>query len=106
MTAGPRAFLITIERATVTTDDYGDEIEVWASHAQAWARVRYGSGQERREAAQEAAVQTATFECDWSPTLETVTARDRVQFGGAWDITSAITTGLNRERHITAVRRD
>jgi head-tail adaptor len=104
MDPGKRDRLVTFERATVTTDDHGGETLTWAELVQAWARVRYGTGQERREAAQERSDQVASFECIWTPTLATVAVTDRISFGGAWDITSAALVGLNREIHFTAVR--
>lgn len=105
MDPGQRDRLVTFERGTVTTDDYGGETASWATYAQAWARVRFGSGQERREAAQEAGVQAATFEVLWSPTLDDISITDRIQFdGAAWDITNRAPVGLNSELHFTATR--
>lgn len=101
---GHRPHLVTIQRATVTSDDYGGETSTWHTHATGWARLRYGTGQERREAAQENAHQTVTAELDWSPTLAAVSTKDRLYlFGVVWDITSNITVGGNQEVHITAV---
>jgi SPP1 family predicted phage head-tail adaptor len=88
MDAGKRDRLVTIQRATVTTDDYGAETPTWAEHLNVWAYVRFGTAQEKREAAQEGGVQTATFECNSTPGLEAVTLRDRIVFlGSNWDIT-------------------
>lgn len=101
---GERPHLVTIQRATVSADDYGGEVRTWHTHATAWAKASYGTGQERREAAQENASQTATFMFDWSPTLAGVTASDRLYiFDTVWDITANVTIGQNRESHITAV---
>lgn len=102
--AGERPHLVTIQRATTTTDTYGHEIKTWHDHATGWVRLRYGTGQERREAAQENASQTVTAEFDWNPTLAAVTTEDRLNlFDTAWDITSNIVVGANEEVHITAV---
>lgn len=101
---GERSHLVTIQRATVTTDDYGGEVRTWHTHTAGWAKISYGTGAERREAAQENAVQTAIFMFDWSPTLADVTAKDRLYiFDTVWDITANVTIGANRESHITAV---
>ena len=97
--------LVTIQRATAATDDYGEGAPTWATLTTAFAKVLYGSGQERREAAQEAAAQTATFMFLWGATLAGVTVKDRIVFDGAnWDITNRALVGLNREIHFTGVR--
>lgn len=88
--AGQRDRLIVIERGTATSDNYGGETLTWAEHARGWARVRFGTGQERREAAQEGGVQSATFELLSTAALRAVTLKDRILFdGSAWDITEA-----------------
>ncbi len=105
MDPGKRDSLIAFERPTTTTNDYGEEIEGTPTTVQqAWARVRFGTGQERREAAQERADQAATFECDWSETLAGITTTDRIRFDAdVWDITSRAPLG-HREIHFTAIR--
>jgi SPP1 family predicted phage head-tail adaptor len=101
---GKRPHFVTIQRATATDDGYGGEVRTWHDHATGWARLRYGTGQERREAAQENASQTVTAEFDWNPTLAAVTTEDRLSlFDTVWDITSNIVVGGNDEVHITAV---
>lgn len=104
MDPGKRESLITIQRGTVTADDYGGETTVWSTLITARARVRYGTGQERREAAQERMVQAATFECEWNVGLATVIPTDRIVFDGDnWDIISDSPLG-HREIHFAAVR--
>ena len=104
MDPGQRDRLITIQRGTPTGDDYGGETIVWATLTTAWARIRFGTGQERREAAQERAVQSATFECEWSATLAAVLITDRISFESeAWDIVSKAPLG-HKEIHFAAVR--
>lgn len=89
MPAGQRSYVVTFQRATTAEDDYGQPIETWADHATATARVRFGTAQEKREAAQESASQTATFECLRSTLIDQVTVKDRIVFDGSdWDITS------------------
>jgi head-tail adaptor len=105
MTAGKRTRLITFERGTVSADNYGGGDPTWATYASAWAEVLFGSGQERREASQEAGSQAATFICLWTPPLASVGVTDRIQFNGsAWDITNVALIGLNKEIHFTATR--
>jgi head-tail adaptor len=104
--AGDRTTLVTFERGTSSTDDYGGETLVWAPVQRAWSKVLYGTGAERRQAAQEAAQQTATVMVNWTPALATIGPKDRATFGGiSWDITSqAARVGLNDELHFTVVR--
>lgn len=106
---GLRETLITIQRGILVGDDYGSNLD-WSSPtlvATAYARVRYGTGQERREAAQERANQAATFECDWNPTLDGVAVNDRLFVNEKptefWDIISPSPLGHN-EIHFAAVR--
>jgi head-tail adaptor len=103
---GARPFLIAIERQSAAIDDGFTKVPgAWAPYTTAWARVRYGTGAERREAAQETASQAATFEIGWSPKVAATLPIDRIVVSGAkWDISSVITIGLNEEVHITAVK--
>lgn len=101
---GYRESLVTFQRGTPSTDNYGGETLTWATLITAYANVKYGNGQERREAAQEGAAQAATFECDWNPTLAGVLLTDRISWDGdLWDITSRSPLGHN-EIHFAAVR--
>lgn len=86
--ASQRTELIVFERATTAENDYGEAVETWAELLRRRARVRFGTAQEKREAAQEGGVQTATFECVRSAELDDVTLKDRISFDGStWDIT-------------------
>lgn len=101
--AGPRNRLITIERATVVNDDYGGETLTWAAYAQAWAQVKYGTGGERRAAAQREEMLAATFRVLWTSALKTVTVEDRIAFDGfAWDIHSIAPLGYNEAIEFSA----
>jgi head-tail adaptor len=105
MRVGLRNIPITIQRGTVTVDDYGGETASFATLVTTYARVNYGTGQERRAAAQEQATQAATFECEWTPTIATVTLTDRIVCDGAnWDIVSRAPKGLNKQIDFGAVR--
>lgn len=104
MDAGERDQLIIFERATVVADDYGGETPTWATYAAAWAQVRRGTGQERREASQETGAQAATFVTDWNPTLDAVQITDRILYrGDDWDVTDVAPDG-NKEIQFTATR--
>jgi head-tail adaptor len=85
--ASLRTELVVFERATPTETVHGGETLVWATYASRRARVRFGTAQEKREAAQEGGVQSATFECVRSAPLDAVTLEDRITYdGSAWDI--------------------
>ncbi|HYI42680.1 MAG TPA: head-tail adaptor protein [Sphingomicrobium sp.] len=105
LSAGRRDRQITFERATVADDDYGGGSETWAAFATEWAQVSFGTGVERRTAAQEAASAPATFRVLANGRTSDVTTRDRIMFdGSAWDIVSNVPLG-REGREITAVRR-
>jgi head-tail adaptor len=87
MTGGRRDTLITIQRGTPTTDDYGGETVVWATHATEWAEVFYGKGDERRQAAMEQGQQAAVFQCLSNTSTRSVSIEDRIVQGGSnWNI--------------------
>jgi SPP1 family predicted phage head-tail adaptor len=102
--AGLRDRRVVFQRAATTTDDYGGEVQTWADLEQAWARVRFGTAQEKRQAAQEGGIQSATFEVIPTPSLLGAQLTDRIQFdGSAWDITEV--APLNRQTlRFTATR--
>lgn len=107
MTAiGSRDRLIVIERAGLPVEDgYTTNPGEFAEFTRAWAKVLFGTGQERREAAQERASVSATFNVRWTPKLAQVGPADRINWQGIWDIASAIPVGRNREIHFTATRK-
>lgn len=103
--AGARSQLITFQRFTATTNDYGEEIQTWADLETAWAQVRFGTGQERRAAAQEGNEQAATFGVIGNPVTRALTVRDRINYlGEAWDIQALNPTSNNQGVVITATR--
>ena len=103
MTSRHRDSLIKVERATVTQDDYGEEIETWAQAFQEWARVFYGRGNERREAAADRSEMPITFSVLANINTRTITARDRIRYDALiWNIegVAPVTRG---EIEITAI---
>lgn len=106
MRASERNRLVIFQRATVTTDDFGGETQTWADYCQEWASVSFGTGQERREAAQEAGSVPATFQVLANSKTNALGVKDRISFdGGVWDITSNVPSReFNAGRDITAVR--
>lgn len=106
MRAGPRNRKIRIERFVTTQNAYNEDIETWLEHCSAFAEVKFGTGTERREAAQESATAPATFRVLHTPFTSVVTGKDRIVFDGSfWDISSAVPLGFNEGVEITAVRR-
>jgi head-tail adaptor len=91
MRAGVRNCVVTFLAAAVTTDDYNQKVEDWGNPttlATVNAAVMFGGAQEKREAAQESASQTATFHCVRSPALDAVPPTARIGFDGSqWGIT-------------------
>lgn len=86
--ASQRRELIVFQRGTATTNDYNEQSLSWATLATRRARVRFGTAQEKREAAQEGGVQSATFECVRSAALDAVTLKDRISYlSSNWDLT-------------------
>ena len=106
MKARERDQKIVIERKSVTTDDYGNEVESWTTFATEWAKVVYGTGREQREAAQVQASLPATFEVDSNSNTRSATELDRINFDSAyWNIVAPPNDlGLNKGVRITAVR--
>lgn len=103
MNSRRRDRLITIERAAITQDDFGEEIETWAQAFQEWARVFYGRGNERREAASERSEMPITFSVLANVNSRTITARDRIQYDGLiWNV-EGVAPVMRGEIEITAV---
>jgi len=104
MDPGQRNRRISIEASTFTRNAMNEKVETWAMFTEAFAEVLFGTGQERRQAAQEGASQTATFIVLATPKTRQVGTKHRINaLGGVWDITSAIPVGM-AEIHITATR--
>lgn len=84
----------------------GGDIETWVDYGTPMmARVVHGSGQERREAAQESASVSATFYVLRNPDTAALTPKDRLSWEGIWDITSCVPSlQYQREMEITATR--
>jgi hypothetical protein len=108
--AGDRTTPVNFQRGTAVSDDYTSESSIdWNTlmlDVSVMAKVLYGTGAERRQAAQESAQQAATVMVNWTPTLAGVIAKDRAVFDGAeWDITAPpVRVGLNDELHFTLKR--
>lgn len=104
MKRGEYAHLVIFKSSVATTNDHGDEELTWSEIERAYARVRFGTAQEKRDAAQEYATQSATFEVRPTSALLGVRLKDQIEFDGSdWDITEA--APLDRKNlRFTAVR--
>jgi head-tail adaptor len=93
--ASQRTELIVFERSSGVENEYGEKATAWNELLRRRARVRFGTAQEKREAAQEGGIQSATFECVRSAALDAVTLKDRIRYLpsstagqlSAWDLT-------------------
>lgn len=105
MQSGPRDDLITIERNTGTGENaFGEITEGWTTYTTAWAEVIYGKGSERRQSATEGADQPATFRLLADTETLAITTKDRISFGGIWDIGNVSPLGRDGVE-LTAIRR-
>jgi head-tail adaptor len=81
MKSGKLDRLITIQRKTVTQDNFGQEVETWAAiahrRAATYAPVR---GDERFTASQFVAKQQVTFWVRWASALQSLNPMDRVLY--------------------------
>ncbi len=97
--AGKRDRLISFVRPVVTRDVSGAESESDAGGepdhiANAWAAVRFGTSQERRQAGAEGASQSATFRTLSNVALRSVVTTDRILGEGlTWDIVGIAAVG-------------
>lgn len=81
---------VRIERRTVGRDAHGGEEETFDLLAVRSVWIVFGSGQERREAAQERATQAATVRMRRCSITATLTPADRLAFDPARQSTSAV----------------
>lgn len=105
--AGKRINRIRFEAPVRTPLDVGgDDLTGWTLHFICDANIKYGTGSERREAAQEAASAPATFRVPSSSETRAVDESFRIVLDGAhWDISSIAPSMDQRELDITAIRR-
>lgn len=109
-----RLHRIVIQRETVTgTNDFGEDVTALTTWTTERAAIFYGTGQEQRQAAQESASQTASFEVLSNAKTRAISVTDKLRYPVAdpnpdnwpvWDIQSANELGLNEGVHITATR--
>lgn len=92
--AGQRQDLVIVERETITSNGLNEQVSSWARYARGYARVSWGSGSERIEAARQAAVQAATFTVLATTKMRSVTPADRLVHAGVpWNIVAVSLIG-------------
>lgn len=99
---------VSVQSVATTEDALGTPVENWTDAADRWASISYGTGQERRDAAQENASLNATFTVrDDSLTRAIAPGTHRLTFDGfIWDIvTNAPSARRGNHRSITATAR-
>lgn len=93
---------VRIERQTGGKDAHGGRGGEWTVLGERWAQYLPGTGQERREAAQERATVAATFRLRRDALTASLTAADRLRFDPfaplgaeppAWDIAGIVPFG-------------
>ncbi len=99
---------ITIQRATVSTNDFNEAIETWSTLATVWANRRDASGSERYRAMEVNAEISVRFTVRIFSTISDVNANDRISYDGdIYNITAVREVDRNRMLEIDAVvRRD
>jgi len=72
---------ISVERATLTTNAYGERVETWAALATVWADVTYRvGGSESIQSEQIFSEQRVNFTIRYSNTLSNLKTSDRVTY--------------------------
>lgn len=102
MRAGKLDRRITIERASLQTNAFNEEVEVWAPIATVWAQQRPNRGAERFTAQEIAGQAVMTFHIRYRD----VTVKDRIIYQGrTWNVTDVRELGRRVVTEIDAVAR-
>lgn len=106
MIAGPLDRRVTLRRATVTTNDFGEEVQSWADIGTVWAARAEVSNRERFAAQEIGAELVARYRIRWSQLVADVSPLDRIVAGGReHNITGVALIGRNEGLEITAATR-
>ncbi len=85
---------ITLQRYSLSRDQWNQPISAWADFATAWASWRRASSNERLAASQVTAVVTDVFEIYWSPEVADLNPKDRLSYDGqTYDIAEVTEIG-------------
>jgi len=103
MRAGKLDRRITIQRASVTVNAFGEEAEVWTDIATVWAQQRPNRGAERFTAQEIAGQAVMTFHIRYRADIAKT---DRIKYEGRlWNITDIREIGRRVVTEIDAVAR-
>jgi SPP1 family predicted phage head-tail adaptor len=94
----------TFQRATVTFDSFGGEVETWGTLASVWIHRRDASAGESYKAQEVGGNLTMRFRIRYSSTVATLNPRDRVLYNGrVFNITGVREKQRNRWLEVDAV---
>jgi SPP1 family predicted phage head-tail adaptor len=97
---------VTLQRATVTADAFGGEVETWGTLAEVWVDRRDASAAESYRAQEVGAQITTRFKIRYSATVADLNPRDRLVYGGlAYQITGVRESVRNRWIEVDCVAR-
>jgi SPP1 family predicted phage head-tail adaptor len=106
MSAGELDRRITIQRATLTRNDFNELIETWTDYVTISAKCSDPSTAEKFRAQEVGAEIDMRFTIRWSLDVSDVSPRDRVRFDDReYNITGVRNIGRRRWREIVAVAR-
>lgn len=106
MSAGELDRRITIQRATLTRNDFNELIETWTDYVTISAKCSDPSTAEKFRAQEVGAEIDMRFTIRWSTDVDDVSPRDRVRFDDReYNITGVRNIGRLRWREIVAVGR-
>lgn len=106
MQAGELNRRVTIQRAAITKDAVGGEIQTWATYATFWASLTPVSADEKTRADELAAAQVNRFKVRWSSLSADVGPKDRLVYAGStFEIVGVKEIGFREGVEITAAAR-
>lgn len=105
VTAGKRDRLITIQRATYTTNEFNERVYAWSALASVWAGYLPVSDGERMRASQLGAELTGRFHVPHLSVVASVNPKDRIVMDGdTFDILGVKEIGRREGLEITALK--
>ncbi len=106
MFAGKLDRRITLQRASVTTNEYGEEVPTWLTLATVWASKKDVSDGERIAAAEVAAEIGTRFQIRWDSSWSDLSPLDRVVYDGrTYNISAVKEIGRREGLEISAAAR-
>lgn len=95
---------VTFQRATVSYNDFNEEIETWATLASVWVHRRDASAGESYRAQEVGGQLSMRFTIRYSSDVATLNPRDRALYNGdVYNITGVRETKRNRWLEVDAV---